>query len=441
VRRKIARLAEDEAVDPILVVMLVQQFVAAKLDPGEELREFVAASMQDEAAADAAPSDLNASLEQIAQAAGGDLFALQTQLASIVDSLPAEHRAALVVEMTRSSVVLIREAALAWLLDGDREVRHALAGHLAATAPQSGVSPTMLRRMTALREWLPEASRPALDRAIEACRAAGIASAPWPEARRRGAKVSGVDGSGAQSIFVEIEEPRRKNAIASLLVKHGLGIRDAWTNHAMTRREADEFASEIAGNMDVFPVDDAFLRLAAAHFLADNVAQDVPPPFGLLDVAETAGLEGLRPEPMPVERLLEELARALGPGPLEPEEVAELLAAGPLFCEAYDFVDSWFEDGDEVEALLGGAPPSRAERVAAVRDRLLPSRRGHWAATFAWTAAAMRRGDPEEDWHALLIAARELLGGRPLAEIPLMTMIAEATVEAFEERQAGGDDG
>jgi hypothetical protein len=144
---------------------------------------------------------------------------------------------------------------------------------------------------------------------------------------------------------------------------------------------------------------------------------------------------------MPVERLLEELARALGPGPLEPEEVAELLAAGPLFCEAYDFVDSWFEDGDEVEALLGGAPPSRAERVAAVRDRLLPSRRGHWAATFAWTAAAMRRGDPEEDWHALLIAARELLGGRPLAEIPLMTMIAEATVEAFEERQAGGEDG
>jgi hypothetical protein len=251
---------------------------------------------------------------------------------------------------------------------------------------------------------------------------------------------TGVDGSGAQSLFVEAEEPRRKNAICSLLVKHGLGVRDAWTNHGMTRREATDFSREITASIDAFPVDMTFVRLAAEHFLAENLASAVPPPFGLLDAVETAGLEGLRPATVPVEWIIDALAPARGPEPLEPGRVAALLAAGPEFCEAYDFVDSWFEDGDEVAALLEEAGSSRAAQLMAVRDRLLPSRRGHWAAIFAWTAATLRQGRADEDWETLFVAARELLAGRPVAEIPLMTMIAEATVDAFEDRDAGEDE-
>jgi hypothetical protein len=250
---------------------------------------------------------------------------------------------------------------------------------------------------------------------------------------------TGVDGSGAQSLFVQVEEPQRRSAIASLLVKHGLGVRDAWTNHGMTRREADGFSVEITASIDAFPVEMAFIRRAAGHFLAENLASAVPPPFGLLDVAETAGLEDLRPAAVPVERIVEELAAARGPEPLDADRVAELLAAGPEFCAAYDFADSWFEDGDEVAALLAAAGPSPAAQVAAIRDRLLPSRRGYWAATFAWTAATLRQGRADEDWETLFIAARELLAGRAITEIPLMTMIAEATVDAFEDRQAAED--
>jgi hypothetical protein len=51
-------------------------------------------------------------------------------------------------------------------------------------------------------------------------------------------------------------------------------------------------------------------------------------------------------------------------------------------------------------------------------------------------AATLKEGAAEGDdtWCDFALVARDLVGQRPLAEIPLAARIAAATVDAFEER-------
>jgi hypothetical protein len=51
-------------------------------------------------------------------------------------------------------------------------------------------------------------------------------------------------------------------------------------------------------------------------------------------------------------------------------------------------------------------------------------------------AATLKEGAAEGDdtWCDFALVARDLVGQRPLAEIPLAARIAAATVEAFEQR-------
>src|SRR5215218_911166 len=81
---------------------------------------------------------------------------------------------------------------------------------------------------------------------FHACRRKGVECASWPQSQVYDALTSGIDGVGAQSIFVLAREGRQR-AIACLLVKAGVGIRDAWARHGLTRAEMEEFLDQVAG--------------------------------------------------------------------------------------------------------------------------------------------------------------------------------------------------
>ena len=68
-----------------------------------------------------------------------------------------------------------------WLLDPAPSVRQALATALRDAARKGNVTPTMLRRMIAMRNWLPGDSRAALDTAIATARRKGVPPAQWDE--------------------------------------------------------------------------------------------------------------------------------------------------------------------------------------------------------------------------------------------------------------------
>ena len=107
--------------------------------------------------------------------------------------------------------------------------------------------------------------------------------------------------------------------------------------------------------------------------------------------------------------------------------------------DRFSFLDSWFEEGAEVERLLGGKRMARPKRVALVRESLLPKHAAKWGERLARMALLLRHCEEEEPWPEFFVSAKEVLTGRSLAEVPLMTRVAENTVDAYGASRATGD--
>jgi hypothetical protein len=424
---------------PEMLLLLLTEFATAKLDPGEELRALMIELLErnaDQAPAAIDPGQMADFAADLAKTVKGDVFALHAHLTEMGAAFPEEHRGAMAAMLLQSGEPVAREAAVGWVLDPSASVRASVARSLAEAAPQGLVSPVMLRRMIAVRNWLPETGggRSALDQAIQACRRKGVECASWPEAQVRDALASGVDGSGAIGILVICREGRR-HALASVLLKHGIGVRDAWAQHGMSRAEADGILLQAGGSVDQHAVDREFLGTATAHFLAVSLDTGTLPPFGLVDFLETVGLHSVQPELLPTEALLAMLEGGIEPAARTPAALDGQLREGVDLADEYSFLDSWFEDSDQVQALLGGKRLGRAKGEAVVLEQVLEPRRRRWADLLAWTAFLLNRSDEHERWLDFYAAARALVEGRGVGDIPVMRYVARQTVEAQRQRQ------
>ncbi|QQP93188.2 hypothetical protein IGS68_29090 (plasmid) [Skermanella sp. TT6] len=372
----------------------------------------------------------------LAKSVKGDVFALHAHLAETGAAFPEDHRGAMAAMLLQSGEPVAREAAVGWLLDPSATVRVSVARSLVEAAPRGLVSPIMLRRMIAVRNWMPETGggRPTLDQAIQACRRKGVECASWPEAQVRDVLASGVDGSGAVSILVICREGRR-HALGTVLLKHGIGVRDAWAQHGMGRAEVEEILLQAGGGVDQYAVDREFLGRAIAHFLAVGLGTGTLPPFGLVDLLETVGLHSVQPELLPTETLLTMLEQGIELEARRPAALDELLKEGGDLADEYPFLDSWFEDGDQVQSLLGGKRLSRARGEAVVLEQLLEPQRRRWTDLLAWTAFLLSRSDEDERWTEFCAAARALAEGREVGDIPVMRYVAGQTVAAQKHRQ------
>jgi hypothetical protein len=423
--------------EPALLLLLLSEFATAKLEPGEDLRALMIGLLEqnaDQSAADA--GQMVEFAADLAKSVKGDVFALYAHLTETGAAFPEEHRGAMAAMLLQSSEPVAREAAVGWLLDPSPGVRASIADSLAEAAPRGLVTPIMLRRMIAVRNWLPETggSRSALDQAIQACRRQGVDCASWPEAQVRDVLASGVDGSGAIGILVVCREGRR-HALGSLLLKHGIGVRDAWTQHGMSRAEVEGILLQTGGSVGQYAVDREFLRTATAHFLAVSLETGTLPPFGLVDFLETVGLHSVQPELMSTEALLVMLEKGIEPEARTAAVLDDLLADGAELADEYPFLDSWFEDGDQVQSLLGGKRLSTARREAVVLEQVLEPRRHRWTALLAWTAFLLSRSDEDECWMDFYAAARALADGRGVGDLAIMRYVAGQTVEAQKHRQ------
>ena len=224
-----------------------------------------------------------------------------------------------------------------------------------------------------LRNWLPAEERPALDRAIKACRQEGVTCASWPTARVGKVFASFIDGSGAHSILVIVPEGR-KHAVAALLAKLGAGIRDAWVKHETTDAELREILGQFSAEAVIMPSTLDYVTAAARYFLAMNVAAQTMPPFGLIDFAETVGLTSLNPEAMSVERLLDTLSREIDSERLSSTGIADALANSARWSDEQPMLETWFEDTAEVRQLLAKRLPKTKLRKALLSE-LLQERR------------------------------------------------------------------
>jgi hypothetical protein len=430
VRQKLVAAVEAGRLPPEVMMALAQQFTAAKLDLGDELRALTVA-LSEQAAAQSpplGPEDIASLYASMAEALNHDPFLIHGQLSEQLAAFPDDQRAVIVGSLISSEVASMREAALGWLLDPSPSVAKQVAQSLVAAAKNGSLSAESAERIVLMRPWLEEDVQSTLDTAVRACRQRGLQSASKPAVQIAAVFASGCDGAGAQSAFVILKRGR-KLALAALLVKQGFGVRDAWLREDLSRREIDELLAEIGGQTDSFDASPEIVQTIIAHHLADNLDRREPPPFGLVQFIEAVSPAQVRPHRVNTESLIEQLLDDVPPERQSGKAIAAALADSKRWPKEYAFLQSWFEQGEAVAASLHTAKTKKQREEAVLRD-ILPQRRGRWAELLAWAAKAAEDEIEGEECIDFALVARELSGDRPLTEIPLAVWMAKQTVAA-----------
>ena len=436
VRRRLYAAASAAETDPEVIFFLIQCLGEAKIDLGESLRAMVEQLIEKighEHTAELGltdPAELLGFIGDLIKQADGDEFALFSVLGESADGFPDEHRSVMATALLYSGEAAAVEASIGWLLDPAKSVRQSMANALEDAARKGNVTPTMLRRMITMRNWLPEDSRAALDGAVASARRKGVSPAQWDDVQVCQLVTTGVDGSGAIGVLAHCRN-KRKNVLGSLVLKHGFGVRDAWATFGVKQKEIENAFVEVS-LLDGFPVSADFIRRAVGHFLALGHETGLMPPFGLVRFLEAVGVSSVQPALLSTSSLLDSIqdGRAISAGTFD-----DLLAEGSGLENDYLFLDSWFEAGDEVDAVLTGNPIASKKREALIIEKVLEPRREWWAQAAAWAAYILYQAGNDERWQEFYTAALAMVQKRPLHEIALLQMVAEQTVEAAEVRQ------
>ena len=432
VRHRLDDALQKGGIVPEVLMLMARAFARAELDPGRTLQQAMMTAMEAQSPSMPAaltPAELSDHFAELAAALDNDPFEIYAELTTTTAAFPAEHHATMAGALANSDNEAIREAALGFAFSPDPAVS---AAALMAISQQGGaplVSSKAIDRLVRMRPWLSETRRPNVDTAIRALRPKAAPPLPVERWEIRGILASLCDGAGAQSLFALAKRGRRF-ALASLLIKSQVGVADAWVRDDMTKAEADAVIAEIVSGAEAVEVSISLLERRLA-----DVARDVPPPFGLLKVVETLGLVPLHPKTISPLMLVEALIADLPCALTDTVAAQGAHRASVSWEQEFETLASWFEAAEAVQKLLQPLR-TRKRRIEAVSVQLLPTRREFWAERCAWMAATLKEGAAEGDdtWCDFALVARDLVGQRPLAEIPLAARIAAATVDAFEER-------
>jgi hypothetical protein len=196
-----------------------------------------------------------------------------------------------------------------------------------------------------------------------------------------------------------------------------------------TKVEAERIVGGLKSSTPAAEADVPSLTRMLSLCLADNLANGVPPPFRLVQLAERLGLAAIAPRAATTEELAAELLSGL---PADATDATALAHAYQTIGDS-EVTSSWFEAGEEIEDLLAPTK-TRQQRVKKLLANHLAERKPYWARVAVLSALALRRAasqKPAPYCLDLALIARDLASSTPVERIPLMREIAEATAEAF----------
>ena len=345
--------------------------------------------------------------------------------------MPSEVRGFMAHEFALSHHAVLRDTVPLMLLAEDQEVRRTAAAALEQTASMTTMSPEALRRMIAIRNWVPEADRPPIDQAIRKARTSGVECAQWPPARDLNVTASMIDGSGAQSVLLTTRSGRQ-GVLAGALLKLGVGVADSWCDTDSSRRDINETLAALRDSGGSADVDRTYLDDAIQNVIAAGAAHGRPPGHDLLQIAELAGGAAWQDRRLDIAAEAQRLFDALPAEQRSPAAIGASLARSGAWIHEH-FARSWFLDDADVRAIARSG--SRRDMAGTVRRLLveaMPKRRAEWAERFLLLAlrarAAVDRANKAYT-NDFIVLAKSLSGDLDLAAIPLMNAIARHTIE------------
>jgi hypothetical protein len=376
------------------------------------------------------PAEVSRAVNELGRSAK-DPFRVVEELADIGMLMPVELRAYIAHELGLSSHAVLREAVPLLLLDPESAVRQSAAAVLEQIASPRTFSPVMLRRTLLLRNWIPEAERAAIDRLARKARVKGVECAQWAPAPALSIRCTILDGSGAQSVVLTTPTGRI-GLFAGLLLKQGFGVRDAWCDLSVPRREITRSLKEAQCEVAWRMTGRDHLDTVVQHHIAGGLALGHLPQLQIVEIAEAIGAADWKDRSLDMTAETQQLA---GPGAAatRPAQIASSLRRSGEWIDRDPMVQSWFEDGAAVRALVDRRPRLKPDvALRRMLEEVLPARREAWAERLVLLALWLRDSTegalPAELWQDCAVLAQELRAGRPLAELPAMVAIAKRSV-------------
>jgi hypothetical protein len=327
-----------------------------------------------------------------------------------------------------------------WLVDRSANLRSAAARGLAARHKVGRLEAEIVARLSVLRSWMPpDEARAQVDQILRDALRNGLGA---PEREQlwtaQDAHTSLPDGSGAQSIAVTLQSGKAR-ALAMVLLKSDHGVKDAYVIACKSARDQASLINRMIEETGAVSVPLSYVASSVALALGDGLARGLPPAPALIDVAERAGLQGLRPEPSDTQTLLRKLSVYSQIQAASAQKRGRLINASGDWWDRHELLRYWHEESDDArQAIEQARSPSARERAL---WHWLETRRGWWAHQIARSAALLdAAGHP--DAASFAATALALLDGRDLKKIPIMEDILEQSFEAwaFESNEAGEDD-
>jgi len=429
VRAAIAEQLRSGKLSPASAVALVSAFSRAGIEIGGDVRAALNEGMAGVASIEPGfplpdPAEM---LRNLAEACDSDPFMIHSEFAGMTAAMPAELQLSLLGGLVLSDLAALREAAIGWLL-AEPAIARPLAQLIEAAAKRGLVSVASVTHLMLIRNWVSEDQRRAVDAIVKAARSAGAAPEKRPSIQIRELLMSERDGAGAQSIFASIKEGR-KHALASILVKQGHGVRDAWVARSLSKAEVEDMIGHIASEMAVHETtaEDAAVLLSDA--LAESHRAGATLPFGLVQAIMMMGIADVAPRAMPVNDLIGSILAEADAAQTDANAQMKAVRSSGRWLATNPQLASWFENGDDVAAAIKGKRRID-DRLAAIMKHVLEPKRGYWAAVVAWSAYAQRGDDEDSAWIEMALVAREMASERPLTEIPLARYIAVQSADA-----------
>ncbi|MBS0638230.1 MAG: hypothetical protein U1E70_23180 [Acetobacteraceae bacterium] len=441
-QQRMIELGREETLDQQDWFALAAAMTEARVPVSDEVQQALAEAGMT-IAEPAPPEELLASLRSVS-----------AEMASMVDSpfdvidalssagavMPAALRSFMTTELALSPHAVLREAVPMMLLDADGGVRRSAAAAMEQIAGSDTVSPDWLRRAITVRNWIPPADRPGVDRAIQKARLAGVPIGPWPGTQPGTARVppgdvmfyaSVVDGSGAQSILA-VSRSAKKGLVAGLLLKHGVGVADAWVDPEAPRRDINSMVKELKSAVVCDEVERAYVDTVVQHAIRAGLAHGDVPSQKVLEIAEYSVSPDWRDRGLDVAAEAAAMFDALDAQDRTPAAREASFRRMLDWMADHDVAHSWFEDHQDVHRLIATVP--RTDNPAALRlvlEQVLPAQRLSWAERFLlialWCQSAssmVHRGWARD----FIILAHAVAGSEPLESIGPMKRIAEQTV-------------
>ena len=359
-------------------------------------------------------------------------------------AMPAEFFAELLSDLY--SLDEGHEVALLLLLHPNVYIREVVFDTLNAILPHIILSSKSLSRLQEIKYWYPKTSHAQFESWIKNQRHKGVIFHRGPAQKIIKLKASEIDGSGAQGVFIHIQD-QKINKLCGLLLKASIGVKDAWMTPILTAMDVVNYYKEAFDDSVMLrDIDLDYLQLVVNHFVAITLEKDKIPPLHLLEIQEILGVQFV-PKKMDIPLMLEKLTVEIYP--FTQESINLALKHTYDWAKNKRFTESWYVENLQIDCIVNsycsfveGVKVCQIE--SAIKDVLANEfelHREDWLFHFLWVALWLksRARKNESAWQDALLIAHVIYSDMLLIDIPIMHEICYQTVvnsmETMQERR------